>query len=492
MGTTNRLPLADRLGVAVALAIFGSTAPAATITVNSFDDDAVAAACNLRSAVASVNAAVATTQCAPQTSGTFGTDDAIEFTGLPDSVVTLAQGQLLVSKATAIHGGGVKIDANYTSNAIYATAALTLSDLTIRNGNSAVFAGGVTVKGSALSLERVTMYGNTGAKGGAAYAVDSPAVTITDSNLSGNYSNTGGGALSGTNSTIIAIGSSFNANGAKGDGGAFYFYLSSVSISTCNLIANNAANGGAVKQKSGVSGDLSVAKSTVAGNTAGSGGAFYVNRNLTLIDSTVSGNSATKNGGAISAYTGPKDRPFTIQNSTLSGNTAQGKGGALFSNKYTSISLKSATISANSASTGGAFYIGDYRGDPGSFWAVNSIVSANSATIGPDFAGVNIVNGLSNVFGAAMDPQAPNSPFYIFNKFTDAPGLGVLADNGGSTRTMALLPGSPALDGGSGTDAPGPNDQRGPGFARVSGGGMDIGAFEFQDNVFENGFEPTP
>jgi hypothetical protein len=55
------------------------------------------------------------------------------------------------------------------------------------------------------------------------------------------------------------------------------------------------------------------------------------------------------------------------------------------------------------------------------------------------------------------------------------PGLAPLADNGGPTRTMALLPGSAAIDAGTATGAPS-TDQRG--FGRV--GPVDIGAFEVQ------------
>jgi hypothetical protein len=54
--------------------------------------------------------------------------------------------------------------------------------------------------------------------------------------------------------------------------------------------------------------------------------------------------------------------------------------------------------------------------------------------------------------------------------------LGLLADNGGPTWTMALAPGSPAIDLGNAQGAP-PSDQRG--VPRPSGSGVDIGAFEF-------------
>jgi hypothetical protein len=56
------------------------------------------------------------------------------------------------------------------------------------------------------------------------------------------------------------------------------------------------------------------------------------------------------------------------------------------------------------------------------------------------------------------------------------PKLGPLADNGGPTLTMALLPGSPAIDAGNTSLAPA-TDQRG--FSRPAGRAADIGAFEY-------------
>jgi hypothetical protein len=55
------------------------------------------------------------------------------------------------------------------------------------------------------------------------------------------------------------------------------------------------------------------------------------------------------------------------------------------------------------------------------------------------------------------------------------PMLGPLADNGGLTPTMALLPGSPAIDAGDDAICP-PTDQRD--VARPQGRACDIGAFE--------------
>ena len=57
------------------------------------------------------------------------------------------------------------------------------------------------------------------------------------------------------------------------------------------------------------------------------------------------------------------------------------------------------------------------------------------------------------------------------------PKLGPLADNGGPTWTMALLPGSPAIGAADSAGAP-PTDQRG--VVRPQGPGVDIGAFEYE------------
>lgn len=76
------------------------------------------------------------------------------------------------------------------------------------------------------------------------------------------------------------------------------------------------------------------------------------------------------------------------------------------------------------------------------------------------------------------------------------PTLGALEDNGGPTRTMVLLPGSPAIDTGN-NSAGFEFDQRGDGFPRVNGAAADIGAFETDggapdDVIFTDGFDGQP
>jgi hypothetical protein len=94
----------------------------------------------------------------------------------------------------------------------------------------------------------------------------------------------------------------------------------------------------------------------------------------------------------------------------------------------------------------------------------NTIVSGNNAD-GPDgntgcFEICDFDAGSHNLIGGSA-------------------GLGPLANNGGPTQTHALLPGSPAIDAGDNADAP-EFDQRGPGFARIVNGTIDIGSYEVQ------------
>ena len=101
----------------------------------------------------------------------------------------------------------------------------------------------------------------------------------------------------------------------------------------------------------------------------------------------------------------------------------------------------------------------------------NSIVAGNA---GGDISGT--VVGQSNLIGDASGGLNPSKNLVGAGN----PGLGPLQDNGGPTYTMALLPGSPAINRGDFSLLPGgfTTDQRGPGFPRVVGSTVDIGAFE--------------
>jgi hypothetical protein len=128
-----------------------------------------------------------------------------------------------------------------------------------------------------------------------------------------------------------------------------------------------------------------------------------------------------------------------------------------------------ATFAGNEATAGGTFHRGEV-GSGGGITIVNSIVAS-----GPRGAlcDTSIVDGGHNLFADASCSGA--SP--VVDLHLDPRGL---ADNGGPTQTIALLPGSPAVDAGdaavcAATPVDGV-DQRGA--ARPDGLACDIGAFE--------------
>ncbi|WP_200376764.1 right-handed parallel beta-helix repeat-containing protein [Thiocystis violacea] len=179
---------------------------------------------------------------------------------------------------------------------------------------------------------------------------------------------------------------------------------------------------------------------------------------------------------------------LSIENTTISGNEAT-QGGGIYLKGFPgltqpiSLTLANTTVADNAASQGGGVAITDFT-----LALRNSLIADNRATdSSPDLQGQFTADFslIENRDGAIIQEVTFGS-----NLFGAEPQLGPLQDNGGPTLTQALLAGSPALDRGDPTFAPPPAfDQRGSGFARVSGGRLDIGAFESQDGF--SGATPT-
>jgi hypothetical protein len=109
----------------------------------------------------------------------------------------------------------------------------------------------------------------------------------------------------------------------------------------------------------------------------------------------------------------------------------------------------------------------------------NTILAGNAAPSAPDLSGTVTSQG-HNLIGDGTGGSGYVSTDLVGTAANPIdPKLGPLQDNCGPTFTMALLPGSPAIDAGDPTDAP-MWDQRGPGYPRVVNGMIDIGAYEHQ------------
>lgn len=204
-------------------------------------------------------------------------------------------------------------------------------------------------------------------------------------------------------------------------------------------------------------------------------------------------------GGAIFNASGT----VTISNSSFGSNTAtggtgghngQGLGGAVFT-RNGNVTVASSTFSENTAAEGGGaiFAVSDSNSGTGFTGgnvtlALKNSILANTAGGASDFAAATVGTG-SNSFsgrGNLIESNGANA-FTGTVASTADPKLGSLADNGGPTKTFALLDGSPAIDSGDTTfgASAGDFDQRGNGFDRrvkttAGFAAIDIGAFEFK------------
>ena len=251
--------------------------------------------------------------------------------------------------------------------------------------------------------------------------------------------------------------------------GAAVWNGGSLTINNCRLTGNQANNGGAVWS----GGVLVMTTSLVESNSANAnGGGVMSSGFLNISGCTFTRNSGQNEGGALHCW--GYSPSLAIVNSTFAGNSAVANGGAIVTGANTN-TLTNVTIVDNTAANG-AYWQWQ---TPATF--VNTIVARNfngstpsdimtfgtgtlTAASGNNLIGAGGSGGLVNGVNGNMVGVAPANLF-----------LGTLANNGGPTPTVALLPGSPAIDGGVSV-AGIINDQRG--FTRTVGITSDVGAFE--------------
>lgn len=249
--------------------------------------------------------------------------------------------------------------------------------------------------------------------------------------------------------------------------------------------------------------EATITNSTISNNSGGNGGGIFnaSGANLTITNSTISGNTAGNGGGIADVQTGAtvfSNGSFDIRNSTISGNTANSGGGIYSSRPFGSIfgpkpTLLGVTITGNSSTApdsngGGASFINALDGTVNDVNLRNTIIAGNNNVNAPDIYGILDANSDYNLIGNGTG-LTNNSVGATGNQIgTSAnpinPQLAPLADNGGPTKTHALLTGSPAMDKGNSFGLT--TDQRGllrpldiASISNASGGdGADIGAFE--------------
>jgi hypothetical protein len=381
----------------------------------------------LRQALAIANAAPA------------GVEDEIVFQAGLSGTIHLALGQLVISHTVHITGLG---------------ATNTVIDA---GGLSRVFS--VTSSAGDVEFENLTVSGGKTtanfASGGGILYLGVGKLTLLNSVMSGN-----------------------ETTGVHSYGGGIFSKTGAVTLTGSSVIGNSTAGqystGGGISTASGA---VTIMASTISGNSTtgnyAAGGGLYTTTGAILVtNSTVVGNStagASSRGGGIATVSGP----VKLTNTTVAGNSvtsATSAGGGISADKA-SLTVANSIVAGNSSTSGNGpdIKFSNFSG-AATLTSKYSLIGINSGTpLAPAPVGAADANG--NLIGTSANPINPN--------------LGPLANNGGPTKTMALLVGSPALNSGSSTLAVDPStnsaltyDQRGAGFNRINGGHVDMGAIE--------------
>lgn len=304
------------------------------------------------------------------------------------------------------------------------TAAATVSGLTIRNGNPSNNAGaGMYIASSPTITNCVITACTTTSSGSGMYIAGSPAIASCQILSNQSTNNAGGGMYIGSGNPVI---------------------------SNCLIQGNTGSAGGGIYTNSAVT--LKISNCTISGNTSTThGGGIGGSGTVQLIQCTISNNTATNNGGGIRVENGT----WTVRQCTLGINSAGAVGGGI-SRVAGTVSLFNTLVACNKA--------------------VNSSPDLDGAFDGGSHNNlVGILDGSTGLAAGSLTGSA-NTPLN--------PRMCLLANNGGSMPTHALLVGSPAAGAGdpaSAIDANGnplTTDQRGTGHARFNGSAVDIGAFE--------------
>jgi hypothetical protein len=343
---------------------------------------------------------------------------------------------------------------------IYNSNILILNNSTV-SGNSAAEGGGIFNTGT-LNVTGSTFSSNTADnQGGGIFNSDSGTVTVTNSLVSSNTCRLSlGGGISNNAGTLNVVDSTFSNNVCPTGGALWNGGTLSVRGSTFSSNTASAYNGGGISNL----GTATVENSTLSGNSANEGGGIASSGTLNVANSTFSNNTGYIDGGGLSVFI---CTAATVTNSTFHGNSADRGGG--IANYCGPVTVTNSTLSGNSASSfgGGLAKLNNFA----TVVLYNTIAAGNtngdcaSGSFGADAFNIDSDGSCDNATTRTMAQLA----------------LGLLANNGGSTQTMALGAGSVAIDAGNNTAATNAGlttDQRGTGFPRIRGATVDIGAFE--------------
>ncbi len=347
------------------------------------------------------------------------------------------------------------------------------------SGNSERGGGAIAIKSvGSLTVIKSHFANNKGINGGAINNLLSD-LTVLDSTFTNNDSTPGGASAGGYGAAIYTDGASgytddniggeiiirdsvFTNNRGAGQGGAVFTFvyppdkviIERATFSENIVIKNSKGDALGAGLRHG-NGELEIRDTIFAHNVARKqGGGFWTDgrhpatlTNVTFAHNQAVEDEATGEGGLGGAIAGGGN--WTCVNCTMTKNHAGFVGGAIFGNK--DVALQNTIIAHNTAYNSG-----------------------NSWDISQNCAGEMIDKGNNLQFPEKSNPNDPNDHNCTKTITIADPSLGPLGDYGGTTQTVPLNSGSPAIDAGNNCPA---TDQRG--VARPIGPACDIGAYEF-------------
>jgi hypothetical protein len=251
----------------------------------------------------------------------------------------------------------------------------------------------------------------------------------------------------------LGVGPGIGATGGNGGGGGGIYNTGLLQLISCTIADNNGGTGGQGGGGSSKGGN---------GGEGGYGGGLNNEGSASVIACSITYNVAGTGGEAGSTIPEPFGPGGTGGNG--------GNGGGIYNAPDNTSTLLNTLISSNVAGNGGFQLVPlGYDGAPGSGPDGSGAFTSQGFNLMAQGTGLSgITNGTSNdIVGTASSPISSL--------------IGPLQNNGGNTLTVALLPGSPAIDAGDDALLSPPYsitvDQRG--YPRKSGAHVDIGAFEY-------------